>query len=100
LARTLARDPGIVILDEATASVDPVTEQLLQEAIDRVFQRKTCLVIAHRLSTITGADRIVVLDGGRVVEVGSHAELLALGGRYAALYGQGFGADGGTRAVG
>jgi ATP-binding cassette, subfamily B, multidrug efflux pump len=91
LARTLARDPAIVILDEATASVDPVTEQLLQAAIARVFERKTCLVIAHRLSTIVGADRIVVLDQGRVVEQGSHAELIALGGAYASLYQEGFG---------
>lgn len=91
LARTLARDPAIIVLDEATASVDPVTEQLLQEAIERVFARKTCLVIAHRLSTIVHADRIVVMDAGRVVEQGSHAELLALGGAYAGLYAEGFG---------
>ncbi len=91
LARTLARDPAIVVLDEATASVDPVTEQLLQEAIERVFARKTCLVIAHRLSTIVHADRIVVMDAGRVVEQGTHAELLALGGAYAGLYAEGFG---------
>lgn len=91
LARTLARDPAIVILDEATASVDPVTEQLLQAAISRIFERKTCLVIAHRLSTIVGADRIVVLDQGRVVEQGNHAELIALGGAYASLYHEGFG---------
>jgi ATP-binding cassette subfamily B protein len=93
LARTLARNPAIVILDEATASVDPVTEQLLQNAIERIFERKTCLVIAHRLSTIVGADRIVVLDAGAVVETGTHAELMALGGAYASLYAEGFGEE-------
>jgi ATP-binding cassette subfamily B protein len=86
LARTLARDPAIVILDEATASVDPLTEALLQEALDRTFKSTTCLVIAHRLSTITSAHRIVVLDGGKVVEQGSHEALLAQKGAYAALY--------------
>lgn len=91
LARTLARDPAVVVLDEATANVDPVTEQLLQEAINRVFRSRTCLVIAHRLSTITGADRIVVLDGGRVIESGTHTQLLAAGGAYARLYAEGFG---------
>jgi ATP-binding cassette subfamily B protein len=92
LARTLARDPAIVVLDEATASVDPVTEQLLQQAIERVFTRKTCLVIAHRLSTIVHADRILVMDAGRVIEQGSHSELLARGGAYAALFAEGFAA--------
>lgn len=91
LARTLARDPAIVVLDEATASVDPVTEQLLQQAIERVFDRKTCLVIAHRLSTVIHADRIVVMDAGRVVEQGTHGELLARGGAYASLFAEGFG---------
>lgn len=93
LARALARDPAIVILDEATASVDPLSERLLQEAIERLFARKTCLVVAHRLSTITRADRIVVMEQGRVVEQGSHAELLAAGGLYASLYEVGFGAE-------
>ncbi len=91
LARTLARDPAVMILDEATASIDPLTEQLLQEALDRVFTRRTCLVVAHRLSTVTRADRILVMDGGRIVESGSHAELLAAGGAYAALHAEGFG---------
>ncbi len=90
LARAMVRDPAIVILDEATASVDPLSERLLQEGIERVFARKTCLVIAHRLSTITHADRILVLDAGEVVELGTHAQLLAKGGAYAALYAEGF----------
>ena len=93
LARTLARDPAILILDEATASVDPVTEQLLQEAIERIFKEKTCLVIAHRLSTIQHAHRIVVLDQGRVVESGTPAELLSQGGAYAKLHAEGFGGE-------
>lgn len=86
LARTLARDPALVILDEATAHVDPVSEGLLQAAIDELFAKRTCLVIAHRLSTITRADRIVLLADGRVAEIGSHAELLAKDGAYAALF--------------
>ena len=94
-ARTLAHDPPVVILDEATASVDSMTEARIQEATDAVLARKTTLVIAHRLSTIVHADRIAVLDAGRVVEVGSHAELLDLEGAYAKLFRQQFleGAD-------
>jgi len=89
-ARTMAHDPPVVILDEATASVDSLTEAKIQAATDAVLERKTVLVIAHRLSTIMHADRIVVLDAGRVVEVGTHAELLERNGRYALLFRQQF----------
>lgn len=89
-ARTIAQDPPLVILDEATASVDTLTEARIQAATDAVLARKTVLVIAHRLSTIVGSDRIVVLDAGRVIESGTHHELLAADGNYAALYRQQF----------
>ena len=84
-ARTMAIDANIVILDEATASVDSVTEAKIQQAIENIFTHKTVIVIAHRLSTIQQADIIVVLEKGRVVEQGSHGELLTLNGRYAEL---------------
>ena len=84
-ARTMAYDPTVVILDEATASVDPVTEALIQQAIGRILEQKTVIVIAHRLSTIRAADRIVVLKRGEVVESGTHEELLEMGGEYARL---------------
>ena len=84
-ARTMAHDPSVIILDEATASIDTLTEQLIQQAIARIFDQKTVVVIAHRLSTIQHADRIIVMDGGEVVEQGRHAELLALQGTYARL---------------
>lgn len=89
-ARTMAYDPPIVVLDEATASVDSLTEARLQAATDALLAKKTVIVIAHRLSTITRADRIVVLDAGRVVEIGRHEVLLAKGGMYANLYAQQF----------
>ncbi len=89
-ARTMAHDPALIVLDEATASIDPVTEQLVQDAIARILARKTVVVVAHRLSTITAADQILVMDRGEVVERGTHEELLAAGGRYAALYEAGF----------
>jgi len=85
-ARALAYDPRILVLDEATSSVDAETEQLVQQALDRLLQGRTAIVIAHRLSTIERADRIVVLHKGEVREVGTHAELLALGRVYARLY--------------
>ena len=85
IARALASDSPVVLLDEATASVDSVTERYIDEAIEALFARKTVIVIAHRLSTISKADRIMVLHHGEVVEHGSHDELLAHGGRYKVL---------------
>lgn len=86
LARLLLKSPGIVVLDEATAHLDSGSETAVQRALDRALAGRTALVIAHRLSTVRAADLIVVLDGGRVVERGRHAELLERGGLYAELY--------------
>jgi ATP-binding cassette subfamily B protein len=85
IARTLLSNPPVLVLDEATSALDTDTERELQGALDALLQGRTTLTIAHRLSTIRAADEIVVLDAGRIVERGSHAELLAMGGRYAAL---------------
>lgn len=86
LARALLRDPWLVILDEATAHLDPESEAIVHNALDEVFRRRSCLVIAHRLSMVRHADVIVVVDRGRVVEQGTHAELLAERGTYAELW--------------
>jgi len=86
IARALLIDPSILILDEATSSVDTQTEREIQEALDNLVRGRTTIAIAHRLSTLRKADRLVVLEHGRVIEVGQHADLLAAGGRYAQLY--------------
>ena len=85
IARMLLKDPPVLILDEATASVDTETERQIQQALERLMQKRTCFVIAHRLSTVRNADQILVLDRGRIVERGRHAELQALNGIYAKL---------------
>jgi ATP-binding cassette subfamily B protein len=85
IARTILRNPPILVLDEATSSLDTQTEREVQEALDRLAAGRTTIAIAHRLSTVYDADQIVVLDRGQVVERGTHEELVALGGRYASL---------------
>jgi ABC-type transport system involved in Fe-S cluster assembly fused permease/ATPase subunit len=86
IARTILKGPPILMLDEATSALDSHTEKEIQDALDRVARERTALVIAHRLSTIVHADVIIVLDKGRVVEQGSHAELIAKNGLYASLW--------------
>ena len=86
LARAILADPRILILDEATSSVDAEAEYLIQQALERVLKGRTALIIAHRLSTIRNADKIIVLDGGRIAEIGRHEELLQRGGLYTQLY--------------
>ena len=94
IARALYKDAPILILDEATSALDTESEQAVQQAIERLTVRRTSLIIAHRLSTIQHADRIIMLDGGRLIESGSHAQLLAQGGAYSHLYKLGFKNDG------
>jgi len=86
LARAILADPRILILDEATSNVDTNTERIMQKALRKLTSGRTCLTIAHRLSTVTGADRIIVLEQGRIVEEGSHKELLEKQGIYYKMF--------------
>ena len=101
----MLRNPPVLVLDEATSALDNETERAVQGALDELARGRTTIAIAHRLSTIRDAEQILVLDGGRLVESGTHDELLELGGRYAALVSQGGAAldgevsRGGSRAV-
>ncbi|MFM9047551.1 MAG: ATP-binding cassette domain-containing protein, partial [Cyanobium sp.] len=88
LARAILRNPDLLILDEATSALDTESERLVQQAIDQFDRKHTILVIAHRLSTIVNADRIYVLDQGKVIEEGNHHELLENNGKYARLWQQ------------
>jgi ABC-type multidrug transport system fused ATPase/permease subunit len=88
IARAFLADPPVLILDEATSSLDPATEEQVEEALRRLLKGRTSVVIAHRLSTAEHADRVLVVDRGTIVEDGHHAELLARGGYYSALYRQ------------
>ena len=85
IARLFLKNPQILILDEATSALDSVTEQRIQRALDTLARGRTCIIIAHRLSTVQGADRIAVIDGARICEQGTPAELIARDGEYAAL---------------
>lgn len=86
IARAVLKDPAVLVLDEATSSLDNESERLVEAALERLLVGRTTLIIAHRLSTVQRADRLLVLDDGKIVEAGSHAELLRQGGIYARLF--------------
>ena len=98
IARVLLKDPRILLLDEATSALDTVSERLIQAALNRLMEGRTTIAIAHRLSTILRADQILVFDRGRIVERGTHDELLKHEGLYARLYDEHFEAARGLRA--
>ena len=90
IARALLKDSPVLVLDEATEALDNESERRVQTELGLLMRGRTTLVIAHRLSTVEGSDRIIVMDQGRIVETGTHRELLALGGLYASLHGMQF----------
>jgi ATP-binding cassette subfamily B protein len=86
LVRAALADPALLVLDEATSSLDPGTEHAVEQALERLMEGRTVVVVAHRLSTAARADRVAVIDGGALVELGTHDELLARDGRYASMF--------------
>jgi subfamily B ATP-binding cassette protein MsbA len=91
IARVFLKNPAVVVLDEATSSLDSESEQLVEAALSELLQHRTTIIIAHRLSTVRRADRVIVMDQGRIVEQGAHDHLMALGGLYSSLYNRQFG---------